>query len=254
MPSKTQLKEGDYVDKEHNLLFIREAGKTASGVRKVGVYDIEYDEYFEAILNDLRRGHTKHSKQTSYKIRSKKQTKWYPGEIRDIYGQPILFLKEIEPHYYIEKNSGHNHRIRRGRFQNLNTLIIFEADIASVTSGSSSGSKKSFGERKIATVLDSLDIDFIEQHVFLDCRSNKNRVLYFDFFLPDYNCCIEFDGEQHEKGWKKDLSTLSDIQERDKIKDNYCKNNNIYLIRISYKDQNKISEQYILDRLSMEVK
>lgn len=246
MPAKIQLKEGDYIDSEHNLIYIREAERRNDGRRRIGVYDLEYDEYFEADLNDLRRGHTKHSKKTSYSVRSKKQTKWNPGESRIIYGEPILMLKEIEPLFFGEDK----HRIRRCRFQNLRTMIVFECDIASVISGSSSGTRKSRGERIIAQILSQLNIEYIEQHIFYDCRSSNNRVLYFDFYLPDYNCCIEYDGEQHFKGWLRDISTLEQIQNRDEIKNKYCNDKHIHLIRIPYTQLNKLNEDYIMNLLN----
>lgn len=250
MVAPIKFKEGDYVDPQHNLLYIREAGYTSdkSHRRKIGVYDIEYDEYFEAGLNELRRGHTKHSFQTSYMIRSQQSATWNPGETKEICGQRILCLAEIEPHYYITSKNK-KHRIRRGRFQNLETLIVFECDFSSARNGSSSGTKKSKGERVIASILTELNIDFETQHVFYDCRSKNNRVLYFDFYLPGYNICIEYDGEQHQKGWKRDLNTLPAIKERDKIKDKYCIQNNIQLIRIPYTELKNINEEYILNIL-----
>lgn len=251
MVAPIKFKEGDYVDSQRNLLYIREAGYGgASKRRKIGVYDIEYDEYFESYLNDLRSGHTKHSLRTSYLLRSKQTVKWNPGEIKEICGQRILCLAEIEPHYYIDAEDK-RHKIRRGRFQNLDTLIVFECDFSSARSGSSSGTKQSIGERTIESILIELDIDFDTQHIFYDCRSKNNRVLYFDFYLPDYNCCIEYDGEQHQKGWKRDLNTLPAIQERDKIKDDYCIKHNIRLIRIPYTELNNLNEEYILNLLEV---
>lgn len=253
MPARINYKEGDYVDPQHNLLYIREAGYSGRGKnkrRKIGVYDIEYDEYFEAVLNDLRTGHTKHSWQTSYALRSKQNIKWNPGEVKEIYGQRILCLAEIEPHYYIETQDT-KHRIRRGRFQNLDTLIIFEADFSSVKSGSSSGTKRSKGERLIESILLEMGIEFDTQHIFYDCRSKNNRVLYFDFFLPDYCCCIEYDGEQHYTGWNKNLSSLMEIKDRDKRKDEYCSQHNIKLIRIPYTDFDKINQLYIKQLLEV---
>ena len=72
---------------------------------------------------------------------------------------------------------------------------------------------------------------------FKQCK-NK-RQLPFDFYLPDYNICIEFDGRQHYKsieyfGGEKHLEY---VQYNDKIKTEYCLNNNINLIRIKY-DEN----------------
>ena len=62
----------------------------------------------------------------------------------------------------------------------------------------------------------------------------------FDFYLPEYNLCIEYDGIQHFKviGWNTQ-EKLNKTQEHDKIKDLYCKNNNIQLLRISYQDNYK---------------
>ena len=71
----------------------------------------------------------------------------------------------------------------------------------------------------------------------------------FDFYLPAYNLCIEFDGEQHFKsikhfGGEKRLS----IQKiKDNIKTEYCKNNNIKLLRIPYYDFNNIEK--ILEKI-----
>ena len=65
----------------------------------------------------------------------------------------------------------------------------------------------------------------------------------FDFYLPDYNLCIEFDGIQHflpnvrfggEIGFIKRVNN-------DKIKTDFCKNNNIKVLRIKY-DENIIEK------------
>lgn len=72
---------------------------------------------------------------------------------------------------------------------------------------------------------------------------NTKEYLPFDFYLPDYNCCIEYDGEQHirattlyggEEGLKK-------VKLRDSIKNKYCKDNNIPLLRISHKENENIN-------------
>jgi DNA-directed RNA polymerase subunit M/transcription elongation factor TFIIS len=55
--------------------------------------------------------------------------------------------------------------------------------------------KKSLGESKINIWLTNNNIFFEEEKTFEECRY-KNK-LRFDFFLPNYNLCIEYDGEQH---------------------------------------------------------
>jgi len=79
------------------------------------------------------------------------------------------------------------------------------------------------------------------QKTFDSCRSVY--VLPFDFYLPEQNICIEYDGEQHYKVikyWGGENGFLM-RQKRDKIKTDYCKDNNIKLIRIRY-DDNLINE------------
>ena len=84
------------------------------------------------------------------------------------------------------------------------------------------------------------NINYTTQKKFDDCV-NKSR-LSFDFWIEDMNTLIEYDGEQHFKpiGVIGGIKKLEYTQLCDKIKNEYCKNNNIRLIRISYKDFNKI--------------
>jgi very-short-patch-repair endonuclease len=64
-----------------------------------------------------------------------------------------------------------------------------------------------------------------------------------DFFLPEKNICIEYDGIQHFEprsrfGGDKEF----EIQKvRDSRKNDYCNKKNIRLIRISYKDYSKLN-------------
>lgn len=97
---------------------------------------------------------------------------------------------------------------------------------------------ESKGERAIRHYLESNNIGFIQEKWFRDCRDRKP--LRFDFYIPDYNMCIEFDGDQHfyDKG---DFSTsLEYTQKHDEIKNKYCTDNNIKLLRIPYWKYSKI--------------
>jgi hypothetical protein len=93
---------------------------------------------------------------------------------------------------------------------------------------------ESKGENKIKNLLSMNNINFISQKRFLDCKNIKP--LPFDFYLPDYNICIEFNGKQHYIivpywGGEKYLKLQ---QTRDKIKVDYCFKNNIKLIIIKH--------------------
>lgn len=93
---------------------------------------------------------------------------------------------------------------------------------------------ESHGERAVRQWLDSHKIKYIFQKTFDDCRDIN--LLPFDFYLPNHNIIIEYDGKQHYEpvelfGGEK---SLANTQRHDEIKTEYCKNNNINLLRIPY--------------------
>jgi len=95
---------------------------------------------------------------------------------------------------------------------------------------------ESHGEQEILKYLNEKNIDYIRQYKYKNCKNILS--LPFDFYLPEYNICIEFDGEQHfreHKIWGNDKLIKTKIN--DKIKNEYCLNNNIRLIRIKF-DEN----------------
>ena len=98
------------------------------------------------------------------------------------------------------------------------------------------------GEKAISNYLTRHKISFYEQFRFNDCKNSLP--LPFDFYLPDYNICIEYDGELHYMAvdYFGGEEALQNTRKRDKIKDNYCKTNNIKLLRISYQSFNDIEK------------
>jgi hypothetical protein len=96
--------------------------------------------------------------------------------------------------------------------------------------------KESKGEIEIRNFLINNEIKFFSQHRFIDCRNILP--LPFDFYLPNQNICIEFNGRQHYVPVIKwgGVNELEKIKYRDKIKMEYCRNNNIPLIIIKYND------------------
>lgn len=111
---------------------------------------------------------------------------------------------------------------------------------------------ESKGERKVALFLEKNNLNFEKQKIFSNCKNPKtDRHLKFDFYLPNYNICIEYDGECHYEPWRlcsdADLK-LKEMKQRDKIKDDYCKNKGISLLRIPYfelKNIDKIISSYL---------
>ena len=103
--------------------------------------------------------------------------------------------------------------------------------------------RASKGEIKIKEFLDLNNIKYYNEYKFENCINPKtNKVLRFDFYLPDYNMCIEFNGIQHykpysfgsDKSEEAKILNLKELQYRDNLKEEYCKNNNIKLLKVPY--------------------
>lgn len=81
-------------------------------------------------------------------------------------------------------------------------------------------------------------ISYIKEKIFNDCKNIKP--LPFDFYLTDFCACIEVDGVGHYRpvafdGNKEKAQTrFKKTAENDKIKTEYCKKNNIPLLRLPF--------------------
>lgn len=101
------------------------------------------------------------------------------------------------------------------------------------------------GELEIQKVLDENNISYLQQFCFYNLKSVNNNLLFFDFAIiyeDELLGLIEFDGRQHYE--RINLYTekqFKDLQENDKIKNTFCKENNIPLIRIPYLKLGKIT-------------
>ena len=107
---------------------------------------------------------------------------------------------------------------------------------------------ESVGERFIRLFLEKNNIEYIYQKKFDDCKFVKQ--LIFDFYLPKQNILIEYDGIQHfeplsifggEKAFQKQLI-------KDDIKNVYCKDMSIKLLRINFDKLNHI-EEILIDEI-----
>lgn len=122
-----------------------------------------------------------------------------------------------------------------------------------VTSGNttSCGCSKSKGESKVANLLNDLNISFKQQHSYADCcNEDGSRKLYFDFYLNDYNCCLEYDGEQHFFANGRTWNTkehCEQVKKRDEIKNSYCLEHHIPLIRIAYTSYESLDKDILND-------
>lgn len=115
-----------------------------------------------------------------------------------------------------------------------NQITVLSSNLRSGHTTSCGCERRSHGELAIAKILTNNNIPF-EQEVAMFKFANGTNAR-FDFYI-DKKYLIEYDGETHYQynlhGWhnKKQLEAQ---QERDIIKNQWCKDNNILLIRIPY--------------------
>lgn len=110
--------------------------------------------------------------------------------------------------------------------------------------------KMSYGEKKINDYLIKHNINFKFDKPIKGCKNEC--LLRFDFQIPSKNICIEYDGEQHFKPKKYygGETEFKKVKLRDKIKNTFCEEQNIKLIRIPY----TLSEIEIIETLNKEIK
>jgi len=93
------------------------------------------------------------------------------------------------------------------------------------------------GEESVELFLKENNIKYETQKKFDKCiNPETNHKLKFDFYLPKQNICVEYDGQLHTIpvkffGGQKALDKQIRL---DQIKNQFCKDNNIGLIRIAY--------------------
>ncbi len=128
-----------------------------------------------------------------------------------------------------------------------NVTIVVGEDLRSGHT-QSCGCLKSKGEDIISKLLRDNDIIFEVEKTFSTCRfPNNNYHGRFDFWVNN-SYLIEFDGVQHfglPNKWddKEDYETR---KQRDEFKTNWCKENNIPLIRIPYYQMNYLKIEDLL--------
>lgn len=110
------------------------------------------------------------------------------------------------------------------------------------------------GEKRVSEILNKYKIEYIPQKSFKDCKFKKK--LPFDFYLLQYKILIEYDGIGHYEivNWCKNKNKAFDnfinTKIRDTVKNKFCKDNNIKLIRIPYWEYDNI-EKILIKELDL---
>ena len=183
--------------------------------------------------NSLRTGHT-----TSCGCSRKNVN------IKNLLGQRFGYLTVIE----ITNKRRDNHVIWKCKCDCGKIVEVCRKELLNGHTRSCGCLKSSYGEQLIAKLLKELNLDFITEYKFTDCKYKDK--LRFDFAIIKNKkiiCLIEFQGVQHYQvtgGWNN-IEHLKQVQKRDNIKREYCYNNNIPLIEIPFYDIDKIDINYM---------
>lgn len=115
-----------------------------------------------------------------------------------------------------------------------NTVSVLGSNLRTGHTQSCGCDRRSHGEIKVAQILNNNHISFIQEYKAF--KFSNNTWAKFDFFINN-TYLIEYDGETHYKsnlhGWHTEEQLQAQL-ERDAIKNQWCKENNIPLIRIPY--------------------
>lgn len=101
------------------------------------------------------------------------------------------------------------------------------------------------GEKRIQDYLSFNNIDSEPQKKFDDLFGVNKGLLSYDFYIPNINLLIEYQGEQHErfiKGMHKDITVFQKQKEHDRRKREYAKSNSMNLLEIWYYDYDNVEE------------
>ena len=103
--------------------------------------------------------------------------------------------------------------------------------------------KVSTGELEVRSCLDNLGIDYEPEFTSETLINPKTgRKLRIDFFIRDYSLAIEFDGVHHYWLSVDGRDSLNVVKNRDRLKDDWCNENGINMLRIPYWKKSNIKE------------
>jgi hypothetical protein len=123
--------------------------------------------------------------------------------------------------------------------------------------------KESYGEKLIAEIL--VRNGLVPEECLTNCANREKsfenctnqlkgkscKKLRFDFYVPELNALIEYDGEQHFIKRGKFGRSFDTLKQNEIIKNNFCKDNNIKLIRIHYKTPKNEIESKLMEALNL---
>lgn len=166
---------------------------------------------------------------------------------RNLLGQKFGKLTVIEE---TNETNGHNNFYWKCKCECGNVCYIASSQLTSGLT-KSCGCTRSFYENKIADIFLDNDVKFVREKTFQGCTNPETgHLLRFDFYLPDHNLCLEYNGKQHYEssgihGWNTP-ETLVKRKKLDTIKIKFCEMQHINIVVIPYWDCSKLTSDYLL--------
>lgn len=210
---------------------------------------IECGKFYYKRPTDLLKGKSSSCRCQTDKATAQRNKNNSSIHVGNMYGH----LQVIEDLGYRLQSRGKKQSWYKCLCHNCGSIIEVNGNNLQSGGTTSCGCINSRGENLIKQILNQNHINFIQEYTFPDLKSDKGYYLRFDFAIfknNQLNCLIEFDGRQHYSGpeakWTHSDS-LQEIQYRDNLKNNYCKQNNIKLKRIPYFNIQNINITTLLD-------
>jgi len=107
--------------------------------------------------------------------------------------------------------------------------------------------KPSAGEKKIEIFLTQNNVKFQRERYEMVQGKKRASIRFFDFYLPEYDLYIEYDGEYHSSPIMGE-ATLNKTVKADVYKAKWCEIHKKHLLRISYRQLNEL-EMLITKRI-----
>lgn len=165
----------------------------------------------------------------------------------DLTGQRFGFLTVIEKIGTEDRNN--QKRILWRCLCDCGSEVTLNTNVLTQGRTSSCGCRRRYkGEEKIKEYLLDNEIAFERQKTYNDLKGVRGCALRYDFYLPESNLLIEYQGEQHYKVVQFS-SSITEAEENykcqkenDKIKKAYAQNHNINFLEIPYLEYENINE------------
>lgn len=93
-------------------------------------------------------------------------------------------------------------------------------------------------------MLMQLDYTYEKEKSFPELKAYR-----YDFYIPSENIVIEVDGQQHYVGWGNSIISLRENKKRDAIKNQFCIDNFIKILRIKYDKIDMLTLEYLNRRI-----